>query len=185
MIRAISARLVTNGSAEELKGLDVTLAGEQHARAAVVPDRARGSFAVAGLDLSQVVVTEQELDALAWTAGGVAGEARDPSEVGRFIERQEQTWHQDSALGARLRGRAPQEGEEEGGEKGSAALGFFGWGDQVERASLAEEAIKVECIRARPSGGGHTLVRPERKRRPRGGGDRARLLVGGEREGEQ
>ncbi len=76
MIRAISARLVTNGSAEELKGLDVTLAGEQHARAAVVPDRARGSFAVAGLDLSQVVVTEQELDALAWTAGGVAGEAR-------------------------------------------------------------------------------------------------------------
>ena len=86
----IGARLVADGAAELLEGRQIALAGEEKASAAVVPDRASLLAAVAGFDLGQVVEAEQELDSLARTAGGVAGEAWDPCEVGRLIEGQEQ-----------------------------------------------------------------------------------------------
>src|SRR5260370_3401148 len=56
--RAVGARLVADGAAKELQGLDVALPREQDASAAVVPNRARGCLAVASFDLSQIVIAE-------------------------------------------------------------------------------------------------------------------------------
>jgi hypothetical protein len=68
MARPVGARLIADGAAEEFQGLDVALSGEEHASAAVVPDRAGSGLAVSSLDLSQVVIAEQELNTLAGTA---------------------------------------------------------------------------------------------------------------------
>src|SRR5260370_33877171 len=103
MSRAIGTRFVTDSAAEEFEGLDVTLTRQQHSGAAVVPDRACGSFAVGRFDLSQVVVTEQELDALAGTAGGIAGEAGEARGIGGFIERHAAAARSGPCLGARPR----------------------------------------------------------------------------------
>src|SRR5437588_394016 len=59
-----TARLVADGAAEMLEGGQVTLAREQEARAAVVPDGPGLVAAVARFNLCQVVEAEQELDAL-------------------------------------------------------------------------------------------------------------------------
>src|SRR6266704_1352562 len=102
MLRAIGSCLIADGATEEFERFDVALTGQEDAGAAVVPDRARRCLAIPRLDLSQVVVAEQELDALARPAGGVAGQAGDAREVGGLIERQKQARCEDPALGARL-----------------------------------------------------------------------------------
>src|SRR5260370_12457360 len=90
IVRAVGAGLVADGAAEELQGLDVALSREQYASAAVVPDRSCGCFAIAGFDLGQVVVAEQELDALARAARCVSGKAGDAGGVGCLVDRDQQ-----------------------------------------------------------------------------------------------
>src|SRR6266852_3636176 len=160
--RAVGARLVADGAAEELESLDVALSRKQDASTAVVPDRSSGCLAVASFDLSQVVVAEQELDSLARSAGCVSGKAGDAGEVGCFVEREQQARREDAALGTRLRRRPPQQRKEEGGEQWPAALGFLGGGDEVERSGLAEQPIEVECTRTAASRDSHPLVSPQR-----------------------
>src|SRR5438093_9733287 len=68
----VDAGLVTDRAAKQLQGLEVALARKEESRPAVVPDRPRRLGAVAGFELGEVVVAEQELNALARPAGRVA-----------------------------------------------------------------------------------------------------------------
>jgi hypothetical protein len=64
----VGSGFVADGATEVLESDQVALTGEEQARSAVVPDRARFFATVAGFDLGQVVETKQELDTLPWTA---------------------------------------------------------------------------------------------------------------------
>ncbi len=109
MLHAVGARLVADGAAELLQGCQIALAGEEKARAAVVPDGSSLLAPVAGFDLSEVMEAEEELDPLPRTTRCITGEARDAGEVGRLIESQEKSRCEDAALGTRAeRGLAKQ-----------------------------------------------------------------------------
>src|SRR5438093_13604960 len=105
----VDAGLVTDRAAEQLQGLQVALARKEESRPAVVPDRPRRLGAIAGFELGEVVVAEQELDALARPARGIAGKPRDAGEVGRLVERQHQPWLEHATLGACFRRRPAEE----------------------------------------------------------------------------
>src|SRR5207247_2561007 len=85
--RPEQARFVADCPREDLKGADVALSRQQETSAAVVPNGARLFLAVSTLELSEVVVAEEQLDALPRTARRVAGETRDAGEVRGFVER--------------------------------------------------------------------------------------------------
>ena len=161
------------------QGARVALAGEEQAGAAVVPDRARGYFAVAGFDLGEVVVAEEELDALAGAAGDVRGQARDAGEVGGLVEGQEEPGSDAAALLPRLLGGGAEQAAEQRGEEGAAALGVLGGGDEVQGRPLAEEGVEVELGRLARGGGGDAGVEPGGEAGAGGGEDGAALLLGG------
>src|ERR671934_217577 len=94
----------------------------------------------------QVGVAEQELNALAGTAGGVSREAWNAGEVGGFVEGQQQPWMEHATEEASALGCASQQRQQQCREQGPAALGFFRRRDQVERAALLEHAVEVERI---------------------------------------
>src|SRR5438046_4662655 len=96
VLGAINARLVADRAAEEVERFQVTLARQEEASSTVVPDRPRGLRPVAALDLGEIVVAQQELDSLARSARGVAGEAWDAGEVGRLVEGEQQPWREHS-----------------------------------------------------------------------------------------
>src|SRR5450759_928501 len=141
--RAVKARLVADGTCKKLKRPDVALAREQHASAAVVPDRSGLLGAVARLDLSQVVVAEQELDALAWTAGCVAGKPWDASEVRRLIQCDQQSGRKHTALRACPGGGSPEQRHEQRREERPAALGVLGRCDPIARARLRAQPVEI------------------------------------------
>src|SRR5881397_936310 len=61
----VDAGFITDRAAEQLQRLQVTLARKEESRPAVIPDRPRRLGPIAGFELGEVVVAEQELDALA------------------------------------------------------------------------------------------------------------------------
>jgi hypothetical protein len=140
----IGARLVADCPAELLQSGQVTLSRQQQPSPTVVPDRAHLFAPVGRLDLGQVVEAEQELDPLARSARGVAGQTWDAREVGRFVQGQQQAWREHTALRPRTSCRLAQQRRDQGREERPAPFGFLRWRDQVERAGSCEQCIEVE-----------------------------------------
>src|SRR4029077_7493175 len=90
-----------------------------------------------------------------------------------------------SALSARPRGRAPQEGGEEGREEWPATLSLLGWRDQIKGAGFREQSIEIECMRPGGRRGRDALVGPKRKGGASGRHNRASLTIRCDGEGDQ
>ncbi len=94
------------------------------------------------------MVAEEDLDALARTAGCVARQPRDASEVGGLIERDKESWRKYAALRSCFRGGSPDQRHHQGREERPATLGILGRCYEIERAGLREQPIQVKGIRS-------------------------------------
>src|SRR5260370_40514614 len=79
------------GGGEVVQCPEVALAGQQQSGSAVVPDRARLLSAIRPFKLGEVVEAQQDLNALARSSRGVTAKARETSEVGDLVQREEQS----------------------------------------------------------------------------------------------
>ena len=142
--RFLDGCLVADESADVVEGGGVGDAGEYDLGSVVVDD-GLGEGAVAGLDLGEVLPDGDELDADAAGGGGDLGEVGERSDVGGFVD-DEQQWLGEPVGGAVGPVVDPGDGLfDEGGEEGPESGLFVEGSADVEGVVAAvEESVGVD-----------------------------------------